>query len=187
MKLLRNLAFAVLAAKVVLFSGLFCGEFPELGIEEKKSATAPLSCSIPVKTCELWGNSLTDSMFMLCRPCQELNQLFIILLTNKGTQYSWWDVSHLITNSHVLPLSAGIKEVKLTYDAEEKKTGFSSRRATQDLSKHWEEPEAEQKSTLHSGLSIAIPTDSDVSRNRGRSIDWYIGHSPTSPILVRDT
>jgi|688.fasta_scaffold191117_2 hypothetical protein len=173
MKLLRNLAFAVLAAKVVLFSGLFCGEFSELGIEEKKSATAPLSCSIPVKTCELWGNSLTDSMFMLCRPCQELNQLFIILLTNKGTQYSWWDVSHLITNSHVVSLTAGF--------AEEKKSGFISRRATQDLSKHWKEPEAEQNSTLHSGLSIAIPTDSDVSRNRGRSIDWYIGHSPTSP------
>ena len=175
MKLLRNLAFAVLAAKVVLFSGLFCGEFSELGIEEKKSATAPLSCSIPVKTCELWGNSLTDSMFMLCRPCQELNQLFIILLTNKGTQYSWWDVSHLITNSHVLPLTARIKEVK------EEKIGLISREATRDLSKYWKEPEAEQKSTLHSGLSIAIPTDSDVSRNRGRSIDWYIGHSPTSP------
>jgi len=176
MKLLRNLAFAVLAAKVVLFSRLFCGEFSELEIAEKKSATAPLSCSFPVKICELWGNSLTDSMFMLYRPCQELNQLSIIFLTNKGTQYSWWNASHLIANSHILPLSAGL--------AEEKKSGFSSRRATQDLSKHWKEPEAEQKSTLHSGLSIAIPTDSDVSRNRGRSIDWYIGHSPTSPILV---
>ncbi len=176
MKLLRNLAFAVLAAKVVLFSGLFCGEFSELGIEEKKSTTVPLSCSIPVKACELWGHNLTDSMFMLYRPCQELNQLFIIFRANNGKKYTCWDVSHLITNSQVVSLTAGI--------AEEKKSGFSSRRATQDLSKHWKETEAEQNSTLHSGLSIAIPTDSDVSRNRGRSIDWYIGHSPTSPILV---
>jgi len=176
MKLLRNLALTLLAAKVVIFSGLFCGEFLEQDVAEMKSAEAPLSCSIPVKICELWGNSLTDSMFMLYRPCQELNQLFIILLTNKGTQYSWCDVSHLITNSHVLSPTVGL--------AEEKKSGFISRSATQNLCRYLEEPEAEQKSTLHSGLSIAIPTDSDVSRNRGRSIDWYIGHSPTSPVLV---
>ena len=184
MKLLRNLAFAVLAAKIVIFSGLFCAEFLEIEPVEKKSTAASLSCSIPVKTCELSGNNLIDSMLMLYGPCQELNQLFIILLTNKETQYSWWNASHLIANSHDLPLTAGIKEVKVTSLAEEKKPGFSSRRATQDLSKHWKEPEAEQNSTLHSGLSIAIPTDSDVSRNRGRSIDWYIGHSPTSPNLL---
>ncbi len=165
MKLLRSLAFAVLAAKIVIFSGLFCGEFLENEPVEKKSTAATLSCSIPV-----------DSMLMLYGPCRELNQLFIFLLTNKETKYSWYDAFALITNSRVVPLTSGL--------AEEKKPGFSSRRATQDLSKHWKEPETEQKSTLHSGLSIAIPTDSDVSRNRGRSIDWYIGHSPTSPVLI---
>ncbi|MEI7493375.1 MAG: hypothetical protein WCJ92_02115 [Alphaproteobacteria bacterium] len=180
MKLLRNLALTLLAAKVVIFSGLFCGEFLEQDVAEMKSAEAPLSCCISVKTCELLDDNLSNSLIVQYRSCRELKQLFIIFLTNNGTQYSWWNASHLIANSHDLPLTAGIKEVKVISDAEEKKSGFSSRRATQDLAQYWDEEVEEVEEKPAPPLSITIPPVSD-GRVRGSSSDWYIGRSPTSP------
>ena len=171
MKLLRNLLFTLIMSKAVIFSGLFCGEFSREEIADEKIAKTPFSCRVSAKGCEFLDYK-TDSLLAVHRQCQELSQLFIIVLKHKDV------VSHLITSFPAQSLTSGIKEVKATSIAEEKPL-FSSRKATQNLAQYWDEG-VEEKESRAPLLSIAIPS----GRERGHSNDWYIGHSPTSPVLV---
>jgi len=184
MKLLRSLVFIVIMSKAVIFSGLFCGEFSEKEIVEGERAKSPLSSCVLAKACKSL-DSLSNSLIAVYRPCQKLNQLFIILVTDKGTKYSWLDASRLITHCHVLPLIAGVEKNEMNSSVEEKRKFTISREATRNLAKYWEDAEVEQEDNCAFSLSISIPADSSVSRRRGNSTDWFIGCSPpTSPIFV---
>lgn len=171
MKLLRSLVFILIMSKAVIFSSSLASEFSEQDIENQKSNVTFFSCCFSDKFSDHLGY-VKDVLFMLYRPCQGLNQLFIFFPMNEGAEYSCRDVPHLI--SHVLSLIAGKEKVKFPI----------SRKATQDLAQYWDE-EVEEKpapplSIAIPPLSIAIPPVSD-GRPRGSSNDWYIGRSPTSP------
>ncbi len=176
MKLLRNLAFILMLSKVVIFASLFASEFSEpdleLDIESKKRKTTSMSCCFSDMASDLLVRTTKDAFFMLYRP--ELSQLFIVLRANKETKYICWDVSHLITNPHVLP--------------EEKGKFAISRKATQNLSRYLEDADADSiakpAGNFLPQLSITIPADCMPPRNRKRvtSNDWCVGFSaPTTP------